>query len=841
MLELPTITDPSVQVGAEDETAETSEARRRKFRARLVEEQKGQGRRLTDSLKSLRDYYASLDADARLKRNVDTDLMVRYLNGDTYGEHNAQGVWERYTLSDGDFAYSIPVLVGHVEQALSQLLKTRLEYEFQPHQTGNSDMRAVARMSEALANEDYEGLLGEDERQEEILNTLIAGESPRYLYWGESGKKVSRVSFASTVKSFPARRECRNCRAEVPSPAKSCPSCGVTYLEEVEGAKTLLAVAKGEDEVSLGHNRLHIPKPMSVQYDLSARGIHESTFVVERDTLPRKVAEWTYQTIIQDGRGLSEEMRLQREQERMSVQTDATVGSARQAEWGASSRSEPVERSRHFCDVVEYGTIYLDEDETLPSGRVLQKGKLLGEHFPDGLYFCFVGDTLVEVEPCRKNRKWSLVRYGKRAGTNRGAGMQHGIALQDVINDSFNLTYATGMTVGHPLTIVNRKHAPELPDANNIIYVNKGDVDVRSVATRIQGSATSSVVDATAERIQQALQFILGTQSVMGQVGAPDAKAMGTATGVAATVENAAMRMSGPIGQRIAADKELRFQLLENIQDFSAPEQWKELARRFGPDTVEAFKKCNLRLELSQKIVPNTDRPRSQALTQATLLALGQIAPALSQVPWGNELLSLLGDVAGVPLEVGPGRTDRREAERRLNKVAAIVEKMGETDATFLTRDEEAAEKIYALLAKFCGPLVVLPDEEMEDAALFLQEHATFQDVYKDALFSEEASVWPRCQKLVVIQMWRDHYEATIEGQIRLEMLKAKLAESLAPKPPPVDPQAPLREKAAGLVEEGLKREADEEAKDEDVRREMMKEEHRVMLEREQPEAVVMA
>ena len=841
----PVSTGDAATTPADDSRAETERERAEKFRAALIERQRGQRTRLKDYLKRLRDHYRSRDAEARLKRATDTDLMIRYMHGDHYGEHDAQGVWQRHTLSDGDFAYTIPVLVGHVEQAFSQLSKTRVEYEFHPKGASQTSRRQVARMSTELADEEMERLFDEDTRQDEILNTLVSGESPRYLFWGKSGRHVERLVRTIERMTVGGGRECQNCKATVAPGETACPSCGVSYLKDVAGAETTKVSEGGTTEVELGHNCLHVPPPLGVQYDLSARSINKSSFVVERDVLTMKQAEWMYQTLIQTSTGLSDEMRLRRDQERMSTQTDATVGSARQSEGGgaqaAATGNAPVERARHFCRPAEYGDFYLDVAETLPDGTQVKAGRLLGEVFPDGLYFNFVGDTLVEVEPVRLERKWSLVRYGKRAGTNRGTGMQIGIPAQDVIDDSFNLTYSTGMTVGHPLTVVNRKFAKELPDANNMLFYT-GDVSAGDVVARLQGSAASSVVDGTAMRVEAALQFILGTQSVGGAVGAPDARAAGTATGIAAMVENASLRMIGPIGQRVAADMELRLQLLENIREFSSPEQVKDLERRYGPDTVSSFKETNFRLDLIQRVIANTDKPRSTALTQSAILALAEMAPNLAEMPGGQELLALFGEATGIPLEIGPGRVDRREAESRLNKLEAIVERLRERQPDFLDTPAEAAIEIYAKLAKFCAPLIQMPGEEENLPAIFLQDHASFKDVYKDALFSEGARVWEEAQRLVVIRLWFDHHEAEIAGTIKMAQLQAEMQQQMAPPPPPEPPVADPgveaaaamemeeRGRMASLEDEALKRTADEEAKDAQLERDMARDAHQAGL-----------
>src|SRR5215212_3568922 len=111
-----------VQIAAPPEDADKprSEAtRKEKYRASLRDRQKDTDT-TTAFLLRKRDDLRRVDKDARMKHLQDVDQMCRYYNGDQYGDYDDAGVYQPYTLRDGDFAYTIPVINGHVDQAFMQ-------------------------------------------------------------------------------------------------------------------------------------------------------------------------------------------------------------------------------------------------------------------------------------------------------------------------------------------------------------------------------------------------------------------------------------------------------------------------------------------------------------------------------------------------------------------------------------------------------------------------------------------------------------------------------------------------------------------------------------------------
>jgi len=814
----------------------TEEERKRKYRAELINRQKDSGQKLSDFLLALRDELRSVDSDAREKYLQDVDMMCRYVNGDQYGQY-VNGVYQAPVFNDGDFAYTIPVITGHTEQAFMQMLKTKVEYEFAAKNEGNPNDKLVAAMCEELAVEEKDRLMDDEARMDEIMNSILAGVSYRCLVWGvnpDAPKTVTRMSYTDETTQMEGHRECQDCGYEVEEGQESCPHCGSTDIKDMEGP-TITRQQATTTEVALGENLLHIPNLLGVQRDLQASKLKHATFIVERDFLPLADAEWRYQTFIEPDTGaLPVDLRYQYDQQRASMQTDPIVGSARQ--WGSHSyQRRPVSREYIYLDPSRYGAFYNPTEETTPDGDKCAVG-LLGDTYPDGVFLLTCGNTIIKLKACNFRRRWTEVFFGKRAGSSRGAGLQCIMPLNDIVNDSFNLDYSLGMA-GHPFTAVVRKHVKDLPEINNLLFLDNvppGGID--AVVRRFPGQAPTGFLGATSQQIQAAMQFIAGTMTVTGQYGAPDNQVMSTATGVAAAQENASGRMVGPIHQMIQADKEFMFQILDNLQEYcseeKSPEQFRGLVKRFGPDVCTHFFKCNFRQTVNINVAANTDAPRSMALTQAKAMAFGQIAQAFArtEVPWAEDMLASLADTLGIPFDIGPGRTDRREATYRLNKLAAIEEEIKAKNSMFLANTQKAAVVMMAALAEFCDPLM----QPADPTAMYLQDHDAFMDVYKDALFSEDAKTWSDARRHVVVEMWMLHFQAKQAGQFKEAEKQRALAETVAPPPPQPTPEELAaqqdQEDERMVNQEILRRHADEQAKDADSQRRMTEAEHQAEL-----------
>lgn len=783
--------------------------RAKEYRNWLQRMQEGRKWRLKWFLLEKRDYFRGLDSLARRKRSEDIDLMCRYYNGDQYGAYDDLGNYEDQRQI-GDFAYSIPVLTGHVDQAFLQLLATRPEYEFTADDKDDPSMMDVADMVEDLAVKDFKRLM-KSHLQSEIYFTLWAGESYRYLYWApnaKSPKLIRRLKYKTEKIAIPPVYSCQGCERDfvAEDAPTACPACGTTYIKQKsEGGETSRDVPVGEETLALGENRLHIPHPMSMQRDMSALTPEDSSFLIERSILDKHIAEHQYQGLVENSvQGLSPEMMLRYDLERSSTQTDAIIGSARGTgfagpgrpafggETGASNFQGKVEQERHFWEASQYAQFWIDQDETLPDGAIIKGGQFLGDQFPSGIMVIFVGDTIMEIKGCTRGRKWSLVQYGKIAGTNQGAGMKILIPMQDVVNDDFNMGQAVKNTVGHPMTAILGNAIYELPGVGQLLKVSApGTDDIKKAVEQFPGQMLQD--DGTQERVNAAMQFIGRTNTLgMGPAGAPDMKAaMHLATGIAAMTDQAARGQSGAVDQRMLADEELLFQIAENIQEYcgpdNSPEHYRELVERFGPDTVQAFFNCRLRQSLSVGIKPGTNVPKSMALTQANQEQFAGLAkeliPFAKDIPWVTSFLISVGEAYGFPLSFVEGTNDKREVEYRLNKLTLIEKRMLKKAPQMETQPEQFAQLMYEALAKMCAPLIEAnEDPDVDVPRVFLQNHDACMDALKDAVYSEQAKSWSVARKYVILMLWVGHYKAKLGSDAEKAKLMSALMQQIDPE-----------------------------------------------------------
>lgn len=765
-----------------DETILTTAQRRERYRQKLQAHQKDRGIRLKEFLLQKRRYLRMLDIVARRKRAEDVDLMCRYYNGDQYGSYDDFGLYlDR--RQEGDYAYAIPVLSGHVDQAFLQLLKVKPEYTIAANDKDDPTTKLVASMCEDLGVRELKRVMGPVSHSE-FYNLLLSGESVRIVGWKPnpvSPRKVKRPQYN-----------------------------GSTYTDS--------------NEVALGENCVHVPHMLAIQKDMSAIEPEESTFMVEYSYIDKHVAEWEYQSeITPTTEGLPIEMQLRFDLERGSNQTDAIIGTARLAPLGreggfgvggGSSQAPFYKQPQelHYWDASQFGQFISDHDEQLPDGTIIPKGTVLGDHFPQGAFVLFVGDTIMDVKACVRRRKVTHIRYGRIAGTNSGAGLKKAMPMQDAENDNFNLNQTVKHTVGHPLTVIDGHFVNELPGPGNVLKITRAGLDdIGKVVKQFPGQSVNQGDNAQVI-IESAMQFIAGTNTVGGGSvgGAPDMRAAGTATGIAAMQEQAAGRQSHAVDQRIMADQEMILQLLENIQEYSTAEQKKELEKIYGVDIVKAFFNTDLRQTVTVGIKTNSEMPRSMALATANYIAfanaVAQVMPVAQGNPWIMEFLEGIATSMGFPFSVGEGRNDRREAEYRLNVLTEIEQRVTAHNPLLLTNSMELAKEMYGQLAKKCNPLIATPEEAADPEAgstdsgmprVWMQVHESFMDVYKDALFSEKAKSWSEAHRLVVLQLWVDHHKADMERQATIASMQAAADQAANPPDQPTEDAAKAEELAA--------------------------------------------
>lgn len=755
-----------------------------------------------------------LEAHRLHLRNI--DQTCKYLGGEQYGRWDENGEYEPYVRLPNEVTYCLPVIIGHFQQALMMLLKTNLEYQCSAKDRTNPAHVQLASMVEKLGTEDYKRLMDEDARVDEAINALTSGESHRLLLWGihDNPKLIEKPVYEESGFEIPSSSMCKSCNTVNDGEATECSECGSDWLERRDPVQQTSQQFKGTEQVPIPQNILHIPHMTAVKSDTAANDIRYATFVVETDYLPNKqIAQWLYKCILEDAdRQTGEEVRLQREQQGAST-TLSPYGPWQDRidrEAATNMNGLPMERNHVWLEPAEYGWKIFAEDQQLPDGTVIKAGIPMGEQMPDGFKFCLVGNTCVTGGAGDKKRQWYKVLYGKRPGSARGLGIQIYIPIQDLTNEALNMDLTILMS-SVPFRAIVKQYVDKLPQAGENLYLTKiPPGGIEQAVKSFPAQTPSGMVGAMAQAIQDAGQFILGTQSVIGRTGDPSQKALGTAHGVAAVVEQQNGRFITPTTQRVACDKKLLDGILSNIRDAAKQDDVtgraikNQLEQRFGPDAVADFLEANFEHLLEWEVVSGTDRPRSDALTGAVMVEFGTLAAdmmsKIEDKAWVTEFLSTLGDLAGIPFKLIPGGSDREEAERRLRKLAAIEREIGKTDPQSL-QDEQTAEVMFALLEEFLGPMSL--ETAMEAAQrhgdktglngavpfLYMQDHGSFMDVYKDEYFSDDAQMFSPARKACIAQLYGLHVQAQVAAMNLKTQFLAGLAQKMAP--PEQTPQEP--------------------------------------------------
>lgn len=855
--------------------------KQKKYRELLKKKQEQLPKDLVTFLLQIVQGFRSLDSDARIQHNRDIATFYQYYDGNEYGEFNEAGDWQPDSQNSEGFSYTMPLVPAHVDAGKTLLTKVNLEYEYTPKNKISVLDGQVAKMCEELAEEEIQRILPDDKRTLERLYLLLAGKSWRHLYWAPNPLEADEVEvdvYDNEETQLNSMRICDNeaCGTPLGETDTVCPKCLSDRIKTVEGG-TVNKIKTRTETRQLSENQLYIPNPLAIQQDLSKRDIN-SSFIVERDTLPRARAEFTYcQTFTERRGGVSADQKMIRELERARLRTGAVHGNDEGLIRSlATAEVDLAERERAWLEPWRYanfliteqhwyiskqdGIVWCEDPADVPDGaKHIEPGTFLGDICPAGLNFVVVEDEGVQIKPEPVSDRWMKLTCGMRPSNVDGAGMKRLRPLADMANDSTNLEFKVLMDDADPKTFLNRSYLSSLSKVGeyNVVDALKNGESWESVVHRLAGASTHPALGVMNERVQGMAQFLVGTYSSMGQ-GAPDAKAFGTATGVVAMQEEAAGRFVEAILQTAKADIDLRYKVLNNIRRFSITPQIDELKARFGVEVVKHFLECNLRKLLVIKKKKGSDQPQSQALKLAQLQSYSDAVATVGQSPNAQSLMEGFADMIDLPVTIGIGLADKEEANRRIGWMRDRLQKFNDKQIDRETAVIEAIKLMAAMIEdcerdvpaqmdlsiapQVAGTPQLPPVPSMDgqpvdgqmipeaapalpvSSVIMMQEHTVFADAAKDWLFTEGA----RCNNVVLTtaiqMMWTLHDKRQILKQnelVRIEVERQKLAAPPAP-PMPTPDEMSEQERAAkeeAIVTEVLAREADEHSKDEDARR----------------------
>ena len=847
----------------------------KRYKQAVIQRQSQRQVALTDFLVNLVKALRDQDSEARTEQQRMIGTFFQYYDGREYGEFNDAGEWQVDEQDDTDIAYSLPLTPAHTDSAKTLLLKTEIEYEYSARNRTSALDQDLAKMCEELAEEDMRRILTDDLRIDECLYLLLAGKSFRHHYWARNNlePQTAEVPVYSTHEAeAEEHRLCGNadCGAPLGKTDAICPKCLSEDVITVSGGKTIKTEAETKT-VTLAENQLYVPNPLQIQQDLSKKNIFQS-FLIERDALPRSEAEFTYAQVLPDNKlGLSGGTQIMRELERSNVRKNqSTIDDGNAIIKGLfSDNGDLVERERvwllpwqyaNFCITEQNwhisdadGLFWCDDAEVPPDSKPVRPGTMLGDLFPSGMFLCVIDGTVVEISGEHVSDPWVKLTFGKRPANADGAGLQRLMPIADLANDATNLEMRVLMDDADPKTFVNGKHITHMSKVSEftIVDVPEGN-QLSDTAYRLPGAAPSPALGAMNERTQAFAQFLVGTFSATG-AGAPDVKALNTATGVVQMAEQAAGRFTEAIKAMKSADIESRYKVLNNIRKHSIQPQKRDLMKRFGADVVKRFLSCNLRQAIDITPKRGTDMPQSQAIKIAQLQAYGEAVSKIGRNPQATSLVESFAEMIDLPITVGIGLSDKEEANRRISVLSEMMDAIPDEAATDERFVQEAAMKaVESVIQSSESEPPVMPEIGADgqpippevSSTIMLQDHLAFMDAYKDWLQTEGARGTSPILKAAISMMWKLHWDREKEKQlelVRIETRKAMEAQRMQaqlqmemqaamqpPQPSPEEMAAMQAQQQQAEQEEidrqiamgVLERTADDEQKQQDFRRE---------------------
>lgn len=765
-------------------------------RQALISRQKSYPR-LAQYLINTCDAIDRLDDAERLRIRKSQVRCCMYYDGRQYGEVRDDGEWYDYDRSPGDIRPVDNEYKKHVDKLNMEMDRGRTKLTVSPANPNDMAMIEGAQFLQARIDANRKRILNAGFTQTENMALLLKAITLRYTYFnpngGPSTHKIPIIEDSQTLhqETPPICAGCSMLR----NPAlleQPCAECGTKAVKKISAGGKSAVMAKEWQKGPMGRvETLHID-PLMTNLWLGVRhgtGGHEnpvasSPFVVIEQMLFRCQIEQHYpdRMIPSTGMGMTPN-------DGARFAWDLERWPSNSGEGGILSRGDDVKGGDMMFERLHYKLYWLDPviysqyrgnyEETLPGGQKLPVGADITEFLPDGMLLARVENTVLDIQPEDKNKKFSMAPYGLREHALHGSGTNALLGPQDTINDLESYFVANIYYNMAPREFARKDclEAGQLPAANEVALVQnvpEGQNIIGYAYAKAEGSSLPGEAFEFHQSKRGSIQEAAGTSSLSAEGSAPDVKAMGTATGVAAIRDQAVGRIGPPLRLKAAMDIEHGYQIGEHEQEAARANKGyfsglvsdlpvKEKGNlSYSQRGLEAFMASrDLRADFIIEAESGSWMPRTEAEVNAEYEAFGQVAaqagPLLGDPDeiqnLAEEMLSRAAVVFKQPLDLGGWTATERAAAERLTAVARTVRIMERKG--FAMPDPRLAEQAIAITPG-------------AGSSVEMDKHPAFIKFYKDWFVSDEGR---RASKLLrlTIETMKQHHEDGWKYQLAQE------------------------------------------------------------------------
>lgn len=766
------------------------------------------------------DSIASLDQSENLKIHNSMVKNVAYYDGRWDG-YVRNGVWVDNEPILGEILGRDNDYKKQIDKLLMEMSRSRVEQECEAVAKFNSAKREAAEFAQRRIEVNQERIETEAFQQGENQSLLLKTTAYRYSFFDTNADSVEQSVELKAVRSLAGEGSqievCRTCGMTVDkapdidgaenereatfktteAEAKNCPHCGDTETKSISVGPSE-AMSTEQSKKTAGRVVTVRPDATMVQLDLNARSVESSSFVRWRLVMRRCDWEAMYPNTRIPSSDESVEARHRSESQNQPSNSDWPVAS----ENTGGDQFEKIEGELVWLDPKVYQRYRNQEDEKLKGGQVLLAGTGITDQFTTGCCVVRIAQTILDLYPSNKNRCWTMCVYGLREHALHGSGTASLLGPQDTINELNAAIQANAYYNGGGRDIVRSGaiEGGQLPSLSEVAYINDAPPEVLDIAKwavgKVQPEGLSSDVYMFREAMRGSLQDAAGTSSLSMQ-GAADTKALGTATGVEASRDQAVGRMIPNRKLQGFAGSEWAVQVLELEHENYTAEVFLELAGKgnekgeveFTERGVRTFFEMDVRTELSVKPKEGSWTPTTPAQDRANATDFGQIAGKIQD----PELLSLLAKNYGISFDINEWGAAQRLASMRLEEYARVSKIISQGGY-------QPSPEMVAVVLTNCAEWA-RPDALMDD-------HAAMRNFWKDWFRSDEGRNADTLLRMVVRKVFELQGTGTAEQAKEVTKIKIEAQE----------PERQLAEQQSAEAQQGAAA-ADEQGKQEEVMR----------------------
>lgn len=754
---------------------------------------------------------AQANSERSWERRRQTVKLRKMVLGEYYGIFDKTRGWVS-GRNDGDGIYYDPSVATFIDTLVAQLVKSKPKKLCTARVPEMVDKREAARVAEnLLAMDDDQDFTPKRQQREWKWNLLTAGETYRITFFNTNkpGCGVNREVYERVeIPGGDEAHFCVLCDTTSVSNDGSCAGCGNPQVDSYQTQGTTVTVKKGSKFEQIGDTDYDIPDALEMTVIGETDEIGGALIVMRDRMIPRCVLE--------DALGQSG---------LPDTDTPDRLTYKQLFDGKAQSDALPQFRLLHYQEFwiapAVYASYKLPQDTKTKGGDVIPAGESAKPAFPEGMYFSRIKTEIYNLYP------QSAAECITHSVNAIGEGF-HGQGEWDLNELGDQLTEAKSMKMSsmlldstHPLLI--REGVVDGNDFENkygqIVTVpsDLNSVQLDDMMRRVPGEGLPDQAYELGTELKGQMQQRVAAFST--QSDAPDVKAMGTATGIAAITENTLGRRGPALALYAQMEVEQAYQKLEMRQKYWPKKMYSTLATDLGDDAVKWFIDCNIRQDINISVVPESWMPQTDAQKksglQTYLQIAGQLIAAKNDPKMLDDILRKTNEVFGAGLDLGEYESENVEAQLRLDKlrdVGQFVEKQfgdhmydaggNVSDDVLMLTYKQTAEMLR---------IVHRPSDAQDIFAnlpidVMFDDHAEFENSYTDWLGTAEGRAASSFVRLLVRQLAEYHLQATAYQQLKMaqyskipavadlqEQVVAKQAmqetdpqpEQQAPEPPP--------------------------------------------------------